>query len=448
MNKLILIPTICCCIACASYAAYETTADGLTWKYEIHDGKAEIVCNESSVARGTYPNITYVTVYTASISTNTEGMVTIPDCLGGCSVVSVGHDALRNCRKITSLVLPHSITNIGTWTWAGGNSYGGAFAGCIGLEEIHVDNLGMMCNIIFQHPDDNPFYYSPNADLYVAGILTTKANIPEGFTDINDYAFNNWRGLTKVVLPNSVTNIGKEAFCQCSGLKEANFHASIVRIGESAFAGCDFSKVSIPSTVMEIGEHAFYGVRNLELAKLNFGRDVTSIVGVSLVTNLVITAEIGALPWYISSFTNLTSIVIPESVTNISQNTFTQCTRLQTEWIKTIAHLSANGIVAESQYNLTDYVSNHAIATVTVDSDTDIDKFVLENGKVFDCAIRVVNTASTAIHITLPRGYVYESFVGASPLIIPARSTNMLTITRTGDRTFLVSRRQLQEIGQ
>ena len=74
--------------------------------------------------------------------------------------------------------------------------------------------------------------------------------------------------------------------------------------------------------------------------------------------------------------------------------------------------------------------------------------FVLENGKVFDCIIRIVNTAANDVTVTLPAGYVYESFKSATPLTIPASSRNILTITRTSDKTFLVTREELAVLQQ
>ena len=66
------------------------------------------------------------------------------------------------------------------------------------------------------------------------------------------------------------------------------------------------------------------------------------------------------------------------------------------------------------------------------------------DGKVYDCVVRIVNTASRTVKVTLPNGYTYETFKGTKPLTIPASSRNILTITRTADRTFLVSRRELE----
>ena len=461
-------------------AAYETTPDGLTWKYEIKGDKAVIVCREDTIKTGTYPYEKTVTVYIASISSNTVGAVSIPETLGGCPVVSIGHDAFNNCKKITSLSIPHSITNIGNWTWGGEEPRkGGAFSGCSGFTEIHIDDLSMMYSgIKFQNASDTPFCNSPNANLYVGGELITEAVITNGSTEINDYAFYDWQGLSRITIPQSVTNIGNSAFYNCKGLSQIAIPQSVANIGnyafyncnglreiafalppnlgtigEAAFAGCDnLASVSIPSSVVDIGEAAFNCGRltglSLELPKVDYGRELTSIVEASRVTNLIINAEISSMPPSVATFTNLVNITIPSSVTYLPKDYFSKCLRLNAEWTKTIANLSTNSIGMETRYDLSDYVADRSIASISIDGDSAIDEFVLVEGKVYDVAIRIVNTAATAVHITLPPGYTYESFVGAAPLTLPAKSTNMLTITRTGDKTFLVARRQLQTIAQ
>ena len=456
MKKTLLLMAVGV-LGLALNAAYETTPDGLTWKYEIKGDKAVIVCREDTIKTGTCPYEKYVTVYIASISSNTVGAVTIPETLGGCPVVSIEHDAFKNCKKITSLSIPHSVTNIGSLTWGGEEPMkGGVFGGCSGLTEIHIDDLSMMYSgIKFQNAGDTPFYVSPSANLYVGEGLITEAVITDGSTEINDYAFYRWQGLSQIAIPQSVTNIGKYAFYNCKGLKEVSFAlpAKLKTIGEAAFAECDnLASVSIPASVVDIGESAFRCGRttglSLVLPKVDYGRELTSIVEASRVTNLIIKAEISAMPYSVATFTNLVNITIPSSITHLPKDYFSKCLRLNAEWTKTIANLSANGIGMETRYDLSDYVVDRSIASISIDSDSAIDEFVLVEGKVYDVAIRIINKAASAVHITLPPGYTYESFIGAAPLTLPAKSTNMLTITRTGDKTFLVARRQLQTIAQ
>ena len=97
-------------------------------------------------------------------------------------------------------------------------------------------------------------------------------------------------------------------------------------------------------------------------------------------------------------------------------------------------------------YALTNAVADRAIASVTVNSDCAIDEFVLKDGEVYDTMLRIVNTADHDVKLTLPAGYDYETFEGVDPLTIPANSRNILSITRTDERTFLVSRERLKTI--
>ena len=100
----------------------------------------------------------------------------------------------------------------------------------------------------------------------------------------------------------------------------------------------------------------------------------------------------------------------------------------------------------ESAYDLTDHAADRAIASVTVDGDCEIDEFVLKDGKVYDCVLYVSNTAEQTVTLTLPSGYSYKTYKGTKPLEIPARSQCMLSITRVADKTFLVSREELEDV--
>jgi uncharacterized repeat protein (TIGR02543 family) len=97
-------------------------------------------------------------------------------------------------------------------------------------------------------------------------------------------------------------------------------------------------------------------------------------------------------------------------------------------------------------YALTDDVADRAIASVTVNSDCAIDAFVLKDGVVYDTMLRIVNTADSEVKLTLPTGYSYETFKGVKPLTIPAKSKSLLSITRVEDKTFLVSREDLEDV--
>ena len=229
-------------------------------------------------------------------------------------------------------------------------------------------------------------------------------------TSIGASAFSGCSGLTSVTIPDSVTSIGSYAFRNCSGLTSVAIPDSVTSIPDYAFCNCSgLTSVTIPNSVTSLGREAFSGC------------------------------------------SSLTSISIPESVTYFGASCFEGCPVYTLPLYRMVLGVggSSGGGSAEPvdpRYALADHAADRAIASVTVDRDCAIDSFVLKDGKVYDSVLRIVNTSASEVRLTLPAGYVYETFKGAKPLTIPANSRNILTITRTTGDTFLVSREELQTV--
>ena len=129
-------------------------------------------------------------------------------------------------------------------------------------------------------------------------------------TNIGEYAFSGFGGLTSVTIPNSVTSIGRYAFNDCTGLTFMNIPNSVTKIGDYAFHGCSgLTSVTIPNSLTSIGGNAFFGCHGL--------------------TSVIIPNSVTIIGEYAFSFcTGLTSVTIPNSVTNIGDYAFKNCSGL------------------------------------------------------------------------------------------------------------------------
>lgn len=84
--------------------------------------------------------------------------------------------------------------------------------------------------------------------------------LPQGITDISDYAFNHCSSLTSIDFPVTLNTIGNYAFFGCSPLKSIEIPSGVTGIGAGAFGDC-----SSLSTATFLGEtppvhigHVFY----------------------------------------------------------------------------------------------------------------------------------------------------------------------------------------------
>ena len=189
--------------------------------------------------------------------------------------------------------------------------------------------------------------YYEYADEYTGNVMipssVTYSGTTYSVTSIGDYAFYECDGLTSVTIPNSVTSIGGYAFYICSGLKSVTIPNSVTSIGNSAFYLCsDLTSVTIGNSVTSIGKYAFY--QCIGLTSITIGNSVTSIgesafYGCSGLTSIKVNSENKTF----DSRENCNAIIetasnkllygckntiIPNSVTEIGDNAFLNCSGL------------------------------------------------------------------------------------------------------------------------
>ena len=194
--------------------------------------------------------------YAVTGYTGTATEVVIPSVYDGKAVMSIGEMAFCDCRSLTKIVIPDSVTRIDDW----------AFDCCSSLTEIII-------------PDS---VTSIDAFAFASCNSLTEIVIPDSVTSIADHAFYDCNSLTEIVIPDSVTSIGAYAFAWCSSLRSVTFgeNSPLTSIGNFVFCCCDsLTEIVIPDSVTSIGAYAFSGCNSLtEIIILD---SVTSIDGLA-----------------------------------------------------------------------------------------------------------------------------------------------------------------------
>lgn len=136
-------------------------------------------------------------------------IVSVPDTLGGVPVSSLAGGAFGGSLKIEKIVLPNTITSIGSM----------CFSYCTELEEVIL---------------------------------------PEKILSLENGVFNHCSKLRSIQIPNNVSVIEKDAFYRCDELWTITIPDGVRSIGDNAFASCpNLSAATIPESVINIGEDSF-----------------------------------------------------------------------------------------------------------------------------------------------------------------------------------------------
>ena len=158
--------------------------------------------------------------------------------------------------------------------------------------------------------------------------------IPDGITQIDDYAFELCTQLKTVMIPGSVTSIGDDAFYGCFRLTSITLPNSVTYIGDRAFSGCDsLTSITLPNSVTSIGERTFSYCGNL--TSITIPNSVTSIGSAAFrdcgnLASITIgsrVTSIGEEAFYNCS--SLTSITIGSGVKSIGEDAFDGCINLK-----------------------------------------------------------------------------------------------------------------------
>ncbi|MBQ9791073.1 MAG: leucine-rich repeat domain-containing protein, partial [Clostridia bacterium] len=198
-------------------------------------------------------------------------------------VTTISNSAFNSCYSLTNVIIPSTVTAI----------EGSAFTGCFSIESTITITKDMVVDISafeesgfrFEVSSDNTTYKAVGGALYSYDLSTLYRmapkhmgetfEIPEGVTTIYEYALSDYvrfyfaleQGVEKpalniktITLPSTLVTIGDGAFYYLHTLENLEMPSvvAIETIGEYAFAGCEsLTSFIIPSRVTTISPRLF-----------------------------------------------------------------------------------------------------------------------------------------------------------------------------------------------
>ena len=135
--------------------------------------------------------------------------------------------AFESCTKLTSVIIPSTITNIGKY----------AFQNCTALSTITVPSSVTVV--------DHAAFHDCTS--------LKDVTVSDGVKIIGDWGFGGCSSLTNIVIPSSVERIDRAAFYHCSSLKEVTIPENMTVLDECIFQGCtSMVSLTIPPNITTI----------------------------------------------------------------------------------------------------------------------------------------------------------------------------------------------------
>lgn len=277
-------------------------------------------------------------------------------------VSTIASYAFYECTSLTNVTIPASVTNLA-----------GAFSTCTSLANISVDPL----NAVYSSLTGVLYDKSQTTLLLCPAELASSYSIPTTVTVIGSGAMANCPLLTNITIPGSITNIGSSAFQNDGNLQGAFFLGNAPTADSTVFAysptivyyqpgttgwGATFG--GRPALALDTVDQLGYTVSN---NTVTIGKYLGPGGAVSLpgsINGLTVVA-IGTNCFY--SCSNLTSVTIPNTVTNIQSGAFENCAGLTS--LRLPASVTAIGINAfNSCVRLTNINFSGAVSTIGIDA--------------------------------------------------------------------------------
>ena len=238
-------------LLCASFSSVmaqmqRIESGGVYFELESWNGMTAYVCQDDA-----HKSLTEVTIPS---TVEYDGQTYTVDRIAGY--------AFSDCKSLTKVTLPNTITNIGTE----------AFVRCESLDSISIPNsVARIENDAFHDCSSLKSVVLPTSMEYLGhgafyGCTSLPSiTIPAGLTYIDSYTFSYCNALNNVNIPSNITSIGYEAFSHCSSLKSISLPDGLTKIEGWSFYDCDsLLSITLPSSVTYLEGYVFYHCNRLD----------------------------------------------------------------------------------------------------------------------------------------------------------------------------------------
>ena len=268
-----------------------------------------------------------------------EGIDTIPSCIAydGSTVESekskikrivfpstvqkIGIHAFEGCSYLESITLPKSLTEIGNY----------AFAQCTALTRVDIPSNVTSINM-----------YAFSECSALVDVTTTYGSSP---LNIRKFAFCNCINLKNISLASNITEIGDEAFSGCISLSKLELPKNLIKLGGKILRNTMVNSINIPPSVKIAEDGATYNEGALSrcpaLMEVIFENGIERIPDyiaydrssgdkrsrINKITLPSTVKEIGSRAFADSSY--LETIILPKALQTVEKYAFNSCNALK-----------------------------------------------------------------------------------------------------------------------